>query len=133
MGSNRIHSNHSVFNISYHIVWIPKYRKRILVGEIREYTKIVLFKKASQLGILIEACEIMSDHVHLFVKAKPTISVPFMINQLKGYSSYMLRKKFKELRKYRSLWVPSYFVETIGFISEETVKKYINMQINNHT
>ena len=64
----------------------------------------------------------MNDHIHLFIKSNPTLSISFIINQLKGYSSFKLRSEFSFLKKYKSLWTNSYFCETIGYISEETIK-----------
>ena len=123
--------NHNVRNISYHIIWIPKYRRRILVGEVKneliEIFKIVEIK----LDIKIETSEIMPDHIHLFIKGKPDLCISTIIKYLKGYSSYVLRNKFKYLKRYKSLWTHSYYCETISHISENTVKKYIENQ-NNH-
>jgi putative transposase len=73
----------------------------------------------------------MSDHIHLFVKGNQNITISNIVKYLKGYSSYELRKKFIFLKKYKSLLTPSYFCETIGHISEDVVKKYIENQ-NNH-
>ena len=70
----------------------------------------------------------MVDHVHLFVKGNLTTSAAIIVKQLKGYSSYMLRKEFIRLKKYKSLWTHSYYCETIGHISEATVNKYIETQ-----
>ena len=125
---SRIKDKHYVYNISYHIVWIPKYRKRILKNDIKKALILYLFEKASQLNISIDAYEIMDDHVHLFIKSNPSLPISFIVQQLKGYTSYMLRKQFPSLKRYKSLWTHSYFVETIGLISEKTVKKYIEMQ-----
>ena len=84
-----------------------------------------MFEKAIHLNITIEAFEIMTDHVHLFIKANPNIKISYIIQQLKGYSSYKIRKQFPFLKKYKALWTHSYYAETIGFISESSVKKYI--------
>ena len=124
---NRIRK-HNVYNISYHVVWIPKYRKKILIGDVRKRLIFYLFDKAISLNISIEEYEVMNDHIHLFIKSNPNISISFIISQLKGYSSFKLRNEFPYLRKYKALWTNSYFCETIGFISEETVRKYIRMQ-----
>lgn len=71
----------------------------------------------------------MPDHVHLFIKCTPNHKISDIVKQLKGYSSYVLRKAFPIYRtKYKSLWAPSYYCETIGHISENTIKKYINDQ-----
>lgn len=126
--ANRISYNHKVYNISYHITWIPKYRKHILNNIISNSFKIYLFEKANQLGISIEALEIMPDHVHIFIKSNPNLSIAFIIQQLKGYTSYKLRLQYPFLKKFKSLWTHSYYVETIGLISEQTIRKYIEMQ-----
>lgn len=120
--------NHKVYNISYHITWIPKYRKHILKDDIRSAVIKYLFEKAHMLNISIDAYEVMDDHIHLFIKSNSNLSISYMVQQLKGYTSYKLRKDFTSLKKYRTLWTYSYFAETIGLISENTVKRYIEMQ-----
>ena len=126
--TSRICDKHRVYNVSYHIVWIPKYRKHILKNDIRQELINCLHEKAKQLNVTLAAYEVMSDHVHLFIKSNPLITISEIVKNMKGYSSYILRKKFIELRKYKSLWAPSYFCETIGSVSENAIKKYIEMQ-----
>ena len=122
-------SSHTVYNIGYHIVFCPKFRRKVLVDGIDARLKELLRMKAEELDIEIERMEVMPDHVHLFVKSRPTYAVHFVVNQLKGYTSVMLRKEFPKLRsRLPTLWTRSYFVESIGHISEETVKKYIEEQ-----
>ena len=83
------------------------------------------------MGCEIEIQEVMPDHVHIFIKTKPTLAPHYIVQQLKGYTSRVLRKEFKELRtKLSTLWTRSYYCESIGHISEETVKKYIEDQKN---
>ncbi len=73
--------------------------------------------------------EVMPDHVHLFLKASPSDSVAYIVSQLKGYTSFALRKEFSWLKKcIPTLWTRSYYVETIGHISEKTIIKYIEDQ-----
>jgi len=117
--------NHCKYNVSYHIVWIPKYRRSILVDDIETRLKEILKAKATELGLEIGAMECMPDHVHLFIRANPQTTISEIVKNLKGYSSYILRKEFPELKECKVLWAPSYFVETIGHISEPVVKKYI--------
>lgn len=122
-------SSHSVFNVGYHIVFCPKYRRKVLVNGVDERAKQLFQEKANEIGVVIERMEVMPDHVHLFIKSKPTYAIHFVVNQLKGYSSLMLRKEFPWLRsRIPTLWTRSYFVETIGHISEKTVKRYIEEQ-----
>lgn len=124
-------NSHCVFNLGYHIVFCPKYRRKVLVDGVEGRLKELLQEKANELGITIEKMEIMPDHVHLFVKSKPTYAIHFVVNQLKGYSSAKLRKENPKLRsRLPTLWTRSYFVEAVGHISEETVKKYIDNQKN---
>lgn len=122
-------SSHSVFNVGYHIVFCPKYRRKVLVNGVDERLKQLFQEKADEIRVVIERMKVMPDHVHLFIKSKPTYAIHFVVNQLKGYSSLMLRKEFPWLRsRVPTLWTRSYFVETIGHISEETVKRYIEEQ-----
>ena len=122
-------SRHCIYNVSYHIIWCPKYRRKVLVDGIDDRLKVVLKEKAEMLEVNIERMEVMPDHVHLFVKANPKLPIHFIVNQFKGYSSVILRNEFPKLKsRLPSLWTHSYYVETIGHISEETIKKYIEDQ-----
>ena len=121
-------SSHSTYNVAYHIVFSPKYRYNLVRYRAAERLKTLFLQAASHLGIIIQAMEVMPDHVHLFIIARPTISIPQILQYLKGYSSYFMRKEFTYLRRYPSLWTRSYFVETVGHISEKTVVHYIENQ-----
>lgn len=132
MNNRWVSKRNTVYNISYHIVWIPKYRKHLLKGLIKDRLIEILYEKSDKIGVQIKAIECMNDHIHLFIKTSPVNSIPFIVKSLKGYSSFVLRKEFSLLRKFKHMWTNSYFCETIGFISEDTVKKYISNQINHH-
>ena len=124
-------SNKSVFNVGYHLIWCPKYRRNVLVGSVETRLKELLVQKAGELGTSIEKMEVMPDHVHLFVKADPTMSPHFIVQQLKGYTSRTLRQEFPTLRsRLPTLWTRSYYVESVGHISESVIKKYIEDQKN---
>lgn len=121
--------NHCIYNIGYHVVWIPKYRKRNLKGMFKEIIKKALFEKAKQLEIIIENIEIMPDHVHLFIKCKPTHAISTIVKILKGYSSYKIRMNFPKYKKlYKHFWSSGYYCESVGHISESTIKRYIDDQ-----
>jgi putative transposase len=122
-------SNTTVYNIGYHLIWCPKYRRKVLVGDVEARLKQLLQEKADKIGVSIEEMQIMPDHVHLFVKASPVASPHWIVQQLKGYTSHELRAQFKSLRtRLPTLWTRSYYVESCGHISEDTVKKYIEEQ-----
>jgi putative transposase len=119
----------SVFSLKYHLVWCPKYRRPVLTGEIVEDLRSLLYQKAKDLDVEIEALEIQPDHVHLFVASDPTEAPQRLANQFKGFTSRILRQKYPHLRsRLPSLWSRSYYVGTIGHVSEETVKRYIEAQ-----
>jgi putative transposase len=123
------HSNTTVYNIGYHLIWCPKYRRPVLVGEVEADLRVLLQQKSESIGVNIEIMEVMADHVHLFVKADPTDSPHWIVQQLKGYTSRILRQKHKSLKsRIPTLWTRSYYCESVGHISEDTVRKYIEEQ-----
>ena len=77
----------AVFNLSYHVVWCPKYCRKVLVGDVEQRLKHILYATAQQYGVLIETMEVMPDHVDLFVSSHPTRCVAEIVNRLKGASS----------------------------------------------
>ena len=124
-------SNTSVYNLGYHIIWCPKYRRKVLIGEVEERLKELIHNKCNELECEIHELNIMPDHVHLFVKTKPTIAPHFLIQQLKGMTSRLLRLEFKHLKtKLPNMWTRSYYIESVGHISQNTIEKYIQEQKN---
>lgn len=123
-------SNKAVFNIGYHFIWCTKYRRKLLTGEVENRLKILLLGKAEELGISIETMEVMPDHIHLFIKTSPVNSPHYIVQQLKGYTSHELNAEFPLKKKVPSLWTRSYYCESIGHISTETVQRYIEDQKN---
>jgi putative transposase len=125
------HGITTVYNIGYHIIWTPKYRRKILVNGIDIRLKELLDEKAKELNVSIENMEVMPDHIHLFVKTNPSSCPQWIVNQFKGYTSRKLRQEFPSLvKKLPCLWTRSYYIESVGHISEETIKKYIEDQKN---
>lgn len=117
-----------VYNLNYHIVWTPKRRKAVLVGLIGDRLKQVCEEKSRGMGINIEKMEVMPDHVHLFILAHPAISPHQIVKGLKGFSSHVLRREFPQLLRLPCLWSPSYYIGSVGFVSESVVKNYIENQ-----
>jgi len=120
-----------VYNCGYHLIWCPKYRRKVLDGDVEERLRELLQEKAANLEMKIHEMQIMPDHVHLFVKAPPTLPPHYIVGQLKGYTSRILRQEFAHLRsRLPTLWTRSYYVETVGHISEQTIQQYIADQKN---
>ena len=123
------HNTTSVVNINYHIIWCPKYRRKVLVGEVETRLKELLPIIAEESGCTIDTMEVMPDHIHIFLTGTPTIPIHLIVKNLKGKSSRVLRSEFPYLRRrLPCLWTRSYYCETIGCINEETIKKYIENQ-----
>jgi putative transposase len=122
------HEGNAVSWLNYHFVFIPKRRKKVLIGAIAQRLQELICEVCNENRWKIIAMEIMSDHVHLFLNVKPTDDPASVIRKIKGRASHHLRKEFPELLKLPILWTPSYFVSTAGNISTETVKNYIAQQ-----
>jgi len=122
------HSNHHVYLLNYHLIWCPKRRKKILVGDIKKRLFAIIKDVAQEKQFEIIALEIMPDHIHLFVSSKPSLPVHSMVKAIKGRSSFLLRKEFRSLLKIPSLWTHSYFVSTAGNVSSAMIQKYIAEQ-----
>ena len=119
----------SIYNLGYHVVWCPKYTRKVLVGDIETRLKELLLEKAEELGITIAQIDVFPTYVHLYIKSKPTYAIHFVINQLKAYSSVALRKEFPELKtKLPTLWTRSYFVDNISKLSDKNVQEYVDNQ-----
>ena len=120
-----------VYNLGYHLIWCTKYRRKVLSPKIELRLKELIRKKAEEIEVEIVEMETMPDHIHIFVKSKPTYSPHFIVQQFKGYSSRILREEFAELRsRLPSLWTRSYFCESVGCISADTIIGYIENQKN---
>jgi putative transposase len=119
----------SVFSLKYHLVWCPKYRKRILVDGLEKRLRELLYQKAKEIKATIHALEIMSDHVHMFVESDPTMAPARLAAQFKGFTSHELREEFPWLKSYLpSLWSRSYYIGTVGAVSKSVVQRYIGNQ-----
>ncbi len=116
------------YQIAYHFVWIPKYRRKILVGSVEQETKRLIHECAKRNKLEILALETDRDHVHVFVSAPPRFSPAHIANLLKGYSSRYLREKFPSLKNKCGsvqLWTQAYYVGTAGQVTTEVIRRYI--------
>ena len=129
---NKYYRKTSIVYINqYHIIFCPKYRRKVLVGDIEQDLRQIFNDVAAEKDVEIKSLEIMPNHVHMLVSFDPRIHLHELIKAFKGRSSRLLREKYPTLRsRLPSLWTRSYFSSTIGCISEETIKKYIEDQKN---
>lgn len=132
METNLVHYRTCVCNINYHLVWSVKYRRKVLSAEIEQYLKELVQEIAREKGFTVQQFEVgEGDHVHCFVSAPPKLSITNIVKYLKGISGRKLFEKFPEIKEKLwkgRLWNPSYYVETVGSISEEAIRKYIEKQ-----
>ena len=130
--TNLVKARTCVYNVNYHIVWCVKYRKPILTESIQKELKQVLYDIADDKGFIIQSCEIgNNDHIHLFVSAHPKLLPSYIVKMLKGISGRKLFLNHPEISDKLwkgTLWNNSYYIETIGSISEDVIKQYIEKQ-----
>lgn len=126
------HYRTCVANVNYHLIFVVKYRKKVLDDVLSKELKDILNEIALDKGFVIKTLEVgEQDHIHLFITAHPKYSISQIVKWLKGISGRILLYRNKDLAKklYRGhLWSSSYYVETIGSTSEENIKKYIERQ-----
>ena len=130
MDNNTRYAAHCAYVINYHLVWIPRYRKQILTGDIEAQLKQLLGEIAIQYGFEILAHEVMPDHAHLFVSAPPKFAPANIVRLFKGITSRRLKEEFLQIRraywgKKATLWAEGYYVGTAGHVSAETIQRYI--------
>jgi len=118
-----------IYSCKYHVVWCPKYRRKVLVGGVDERLKTILREVAEERQAEIIELEIMPDHVHLLVSVDPQYGIHRLVRQMKGRSSRLLRQEFSSLRsRLPTLWTNSYFVATVGGAPLAVIKQYIENQ-----
>ena len=125
-------AGHSVYRLQYHVVWVSKYRRRILNPGVSAYLRRVLPKLLRSMpGVLIETIGFDRDHLHMVMVIPPKYSISAVMGQLKSQSASHMRKTFKWLNKVywkeNVVWSPGYFVSSVG-IDEETTKNYVEHQ-----
>jgi putative transposase len=120
------HYNHSVGLAVVHLVWVPKRRKKVLIGAVRDRIFEIFGELAIEKDWKIRALEVAPDHIHLFVEVHPTDAIFQVVKAFKGRSANYLRKEFEHLRRLPSLWTNSYFFSTAGNVSADTIERYIS-------
>ena len=124
-------SAHAVFDIKYHVVWITKYRYKILRGRVAERARDLLKQICQAREVVIIRGAVSPDHIHMLVSAPATMAPAKLVQYMKGRSSRRLQDEFPELRKRywgQHLWARGYFCASVGAVDEATIKKYIEDQ-----
>ena len=124
-------TSHTTYDCKYHIVWITKYRKKVMSGVIAERIRELLRQICKEKDVEIIKGHVSKDHIHLFVSVPPHLAVSKSVQSLKGKSSFKLLGENKELSKQfwgRHLWARGYFVATSGNVTDEVIMEYIKNQ-----
>lgn len=124
------HTDHSiVYSCQYHVVFCPKYRRKVLSEAIAERLKELLIEKQDEYGYVVMEVSVQPDHVHLLLDVDPRVGINVVVGKIKGYTSHALREDFPHLKKrLPTLWTRSKFISTAGAVTLETVQKYIEDQ-----
>ena len=123
--------SHTVYDIKYHLVWVTKYRHRVLAGDLALRAREVIRQVCMSREIKILKGHVSRDHVHLMVSSPPGLSVSRMMQYIKGKTSYVLQQEFPELKKRfwgQHLWARGYFCASSGTVTDAMVKAYIEQQ-----
>ena len=122
-------NNNVVYSCRYHVVWCPKYRRKVLVDGVDERLKEIAHAVAEEMRFEIVEMEVMPDHVHMLVEVDPQLGIHKAVKRIKGRSSHDLREEFPWLRRrLPSLWTNSYFVSTVGGAPLAIARRYIEDQ-----
>jgi putative transposase len=124
-------SGHAVWDVKYHIVWITKYRYKVLRGEVAERARELIRQICASREVTIVRGAVSADHIHLLVEVPPQLAPSKLVQYLKGRSSRMLQDEFAHLRKRywgQHLWARGYFCATVGAVDEKTIREYIENQ-----
>jgi len=124
-------SSHTISDIKYHIVWVTKYRYKVLTGEVAIRTRDLLRQICLSREIVIIKGSVGRDHVHMLISCPPRLAPAKIVQYLKGRSSRRLQEEFPHLQKKywgQHLWARGYFCATVGSVTEEMVKEYIENQ-----
>lgn len=127
---HKVKSNSNVvYNCFYHLVWVPKYRRKVLVTPYDARLKEILRETVQRWGQECIEIEVMPDHVHLVVSCDPQFGIHRLVRLVKGASSHQMRQEFPELKKrLPSLWNNSYYCGTTGGVTLEVIKRYVEGQ-----
>lgn len=123
--------SHVIWHCQYHIVWVPKYRYKVLKGKIGEEVRKTIIVQSERLGCEIVELNVQVDHVHLLIKVPPKVSISSLMGVMKGKSAIRAFSKFPELKQRpywgNHFWAEGYCVDTVG-LDSEMIQKYVKYQ-----
>lgn len=124
-------NNNIVYRCTYHVVWCPKYRRKVIGGRVEQRLKEIIIGVCAERDAPVVEIETMPDHVHLLVIVDPQFGIHRLVKLVKGRSSRLLRAEFPHLKsRLPTLWTNSYFVATVGGATLDVVKRYVENQRN---
>ena len=129
------HGQHTVYHHRYHLVWITKYRYRVLQGELRLRVREIIAQVAEEMDVKIINGVWSNDHIHVFVSIPPQIAVSEFVKKAKGRSSRKIQQEFPEIRKRywgRHFWGRGYFSSTSGNVTDEVITAYLDNHVDAH-
>ena len=122
----------TVYCCRYHVIFCPKYRRKVLINGIDERFKEIVLSMQEEQNFKVMEMEVMPDHVHLLLDVDPTIGINVIVSRIKGKTAHILTREFPEIRRrIPTLWTRSKFIATVGSLSLETSKEYIKSQKTN--
>ena len=124
-------SSHTTYDLKYHLVWITKYRKRVLTGEVAKRARELIREICRGQDVEILKGHISRDHVHIFVSVPPHVSISKLMQSIKGKSSRKMMSEFKPLSRAfcgRHIWARGYFAASSGNVTDEVIMQYIELQ-----
>ena len=120
-----------MFEIHLHLVWITKYRRKVMVGEVAHRVRDLIRQICAEMDVTIMRGHVSKDHVHLFVSIPPQVTISRMVQRIKGKTAYKLLAEFAHLRKTfwgRHMWARGYFCCSSGNVTDEVITEYIESQ-----
>ena len=123
-------SAHTRFYHRFHVVWVTKYRYKVLQGPMRERSREIIMQVCDEMGVHIVKAVLARDHVHMFLSIPPKLSLSDVMQRIKGRSSRRIQMEFSELRKRywgRRFWARGYFSTTSGNVTDDIIKQYLEL------
>lgn len=123
--------SHTIWHCEYHIVWVPKYRYRVMQGKVKEEVEMCVREQSRQMNCEVQEMNVQADHVHLIVQVPPKLAISEYMGRLKGKSAIRVFGVFRDLRQHRywgnHFWAQGYCVGTVG-LDQEMIRKYVRWQ-----